>query len=232
MGSKTNEKSLRKRDLEVKDCLYMKVDKNVPIPVLRRMPAYLSFVKTLQKQGEKFVSSTRIAEYMEIDSTQVTKDLSHTGISGKTRVGYEVDSFVTVLEDFLGFSRMDSAFLVGAGSLGSALLQDKGLSAFGLQIEAAFDSDKAKIGTKVNDIEIFHIDQLRVMAAERNVVIGIITVPAEYAQNVADLMVAWGIKAIWNFTPARIKVPSHIVVQNTTIYMNLAILFNKLYNQE
>lgn len=85
---------------------------------------------------------------------------------------------------------------------------------------------------KVNDIGIHHIDQFRAMAAERNIVIGIITVPAENAQNVADLMVAWGIKAIWNFTPARIKVPAHIVVQNTTIYMNLAILFNKLYHQE
>lgn len=209
----------------------MKEDSSVPVPVLRRMPSYLAFVKTLQKRGEKYVSSTRIAEYMDIDSTQVTKDLSHTGLTGKTRVGYEVDSFVRVLEDFLGFSKVDNAFLVGAGSLGSALLQDKGLAAFGLNIEAAFDIDDAKVGTKVNDIEIYHIDEFRAMAAERNVVIGIITVPAEHAQNVADLMVAWGIKAIWNFTPARIKVPSHIVVQNTTIYMNLAILFNKLYNQ-
>ena len=209
----------------------MKEDSSVPVPVLRRMPSYLVFVKTLQKRGEKYVSSTRIAEYMDIDSTQVTKDLSHTGLTGKTRVGYEVDSFVRVLEDFLGFSKVDNAFLVGAGSLGSALLQDKGLAAFGLNIEAAFDVDDAKVGTKVNDIEIYHIDEFRAMAAERNVVIGIITVPAEHAQNVADLMVAWGIKAIWNFTPARIKVPSHIVVQNTTIYMNLAILFNKLYNQ-
>ena len=209
----------------------MKEDSSVPVPVLRRMPSYLAFVKTLQKRGEKYVSSTRIAEYMDIDSTQVTKDLSHTGLTGKTRVGYEVDSFVRVLEDFLGFSKVDNAFLVGAGSLGSALLQDKGLAAFGLNIDAAFDVDDAKVGTKVNDIEIYHIDEFRAMAAERNVVIGIITVPAEHAQNVADLMVAWGIKAIWNFTPARIKVPSHIVVQNTTIYMNLAILFNKLYNQ-
>ena len=167
--------------------------KIVPVPVLRRMPAYLSFVKTLQKQGEKYVSSTRIAEYMEIDATQVTKDLSHTGISGKTRVGYEVDNFVEILDDFLGFNKINNAFLVGAGSLGCALLQDKGGC---------------------------------------NVAIGIITVPAECAQNVADLMVAWGIKAIWNFTPARIKVPAHIAVQNTTIYTNLAILFNKLHGQE
>ena len=115
----------------------------------------------------------------------------------------------------------------------STLLMLKQVSEpLGLQIEAAFDTDKTKIGTKVNDIEIFHIDQFRAMAAERKVVIGIITVPAEHAQNVADLMVAWGIKAIWNFTPARIKVPTHIVVQNTTIYMNLAILFNKLYNDK
>ncbi|MCC8172840.1 MAG: redox-sensing transcriptional repressor Rex [Odoribacter sp.] len=210
----------------------MKTGNNVPIPVLRRMPSYLSFVKTLQKQGEKYVSSTRIADYMGIDSTQVTKDLSHTGITGKTRVGYEVDNFVNILEDFLGFSSVDSAFLVGSGSLGGALLQDKGLAAFGLSIEAAFDIDKSKVGTKVNDIEIHHIDEFRDMAAERQIVIGIITVPAEHAQNVADLMVAWGIKAIWNFTPARIKVPAHIVVQNTTIYTNLAILVNKLCNPE
>ena len=212
---------------------YMANDsKVVPVPVLRRMPAYLSFVKTLQKQGEKYVSSTRIAEYMEIDATQVTKDLSHTGISGQTRVGYEVDNFVEILDDFLGFNKINNAFLVGAGSLGCALLQDKGLRNFGLNIQKAFDVDKSKIGTKINDVEIFHVDQFRGMPGECNVAIGIITVPAECAQNVADLMVAWGIKAIWNFTPARIKVPAHIAVQNTTIYTNLAILFNKLNGQE
>ena len=179
-----------------------------------------------------FQSSTRIAEYMEIDATQVTKDLSHTGISGKTRVGYEVDTFVETLDDFLGFNKINNAFLVGAGSLGCALLQDKGLRNFGLNIQKAFDVDKSKIGTKINDVEIFHVDQFRGMPGECNVAIGIITVPAECAQNVADLMVAWGIKAIWNFTPARIKVPAHIAVQNTTIYTNLAILFNKLHGQE
>lgn len=206
--------------------------KIVPVPVLRRMPAYLSFVKTLQKQGEKYVSSTRIAEYMGIDATQVTKDLSHTSISGKTRVGYEVDSFVEVLEDFLGFNKVNNAFLVGAGSLGCALLQDEGLRNFGLNILKAFDVDSAKVGTRVNDVEILHLDRLQGMPAKYNVAIGVITVPAECAQEVADLMVGWGIKAIWNFTPARLKVPGNIAVQNTTIYTNLAILFNKLHSSE
>ena len=206
--------------------------KIVPVPVLRRMPAYLSFVKTLQKQGEKYVSSTRIAEYMGIDATQVTKDLSHTSISGKTRVGYEVDSFVEVLEDFLGFNKVNNAFLVGAGSLGCALLQDEGLRNFGLNKLKAFDVDPAKVGTRVNDVEILHLDRLQGMPAKYNVAIGVITVPAECAQEVADLMVGWGIKAIWNFTPARLKVPGNIAVQNTTIYTNLAILFNKLHSSE
>ena len=206
--------------------------KIVPVLVLRRMPAYLSFVKTLQKQGEKYVSSTRIAEYMGIDATQVTKDLSHTSISGKTRVGYEVDSFVEVLEDFLGFNKVNNAFLVGAGSLGCALLQDEGLRNFGLNILKAFDVDPAKVGTRVNDVEILHLDRLQGMPAKYNVAIGVITVPAECAQEVADLMVGWGIKAIWNFTPARLKVPGNIAVQNTTIYTNLAILFNKLHSSE
>ena len=206
--------------------------KIVPVPVLRRMPAYLSFVKTLQKQGEKYVSSTRIAEYMGIDATQVTKDLSHTSISGKTRVGYEVDSFVEVLEDFLGFNKVNNAFLVGAGPLGCALLQDEGLRNFGLNILKAFDVDPAKVGTRVNDVEILHLDRLQGMPAKYNVAIGVITVPAECAQEVADLMVGWGIKAIWNFTPARLKVPGNIAVQNTTIYTNLAILFNKLHSSE
>jgi redox-sensing transcriptional repressor len=202
--------------------------KRTPIPVLKRMPTYLSFVKTLQKQGEKYVSSTKIAEYMGIDATQVTKDLSHTAISGKTRVGYEVDDFVAVLEDFLGFNSIKNAFLVGAGSLGGALLHDEGLKNYGLNIQKAFDIDKSKIGRKINGVEIYHIDQFRGMSAECDVAIGIITVPVECAQGIADLMVAWGIKAIWNFTPARIKVPAHVAVQNTTIYTNLAILFNNL----
>lgn len=206
--------------------------KIVPTPVLRRMPAYLSYVRTLQKQGEKFVSSTKIADYMGIDATQVAKDLSHTGISGKTRVGYEVDAFVEILDDFLGFNKNNNAFLVGAGSLGGALLQDEGLRNFGLNIIKAFDTDKTKVGVKINEIDILHLDDFRGMPESYQVKIGIVTVPAEHAQNVADLMVAWGIRAIWNFTPARLKVPDHIVVENTMIYTNLAKLFNRLNAQE
>ncbi|RZT93226.1 redox-sensing transcriptional repressor [Ancylomarina subtilis] len=207
-----------------------KVISAVPEPSLRRMPAYLSFSEGLLKKGQEFVSSTQIANYMNIDPTQVTKDLSYTSIVGKTRVGYEVKAMVEILSNFLGFTVLDQAFLVGAGSLGSALLLDDGLENFGLDIVAAFDINPAIIGKKFNDIEVFHIDQFRDLAQEMKAIIGIITVPAEFAQSVADLMAAWGVKAIWNFTPARIKVPDDIVVQNTSLYANLAIIFNKIHH--
>jgi redox-sensing transcriptional repressor len=200
----------------------------VPVPAINRMPFYLAFVKRLKKAGKEYVSSTLIADYMGIDSTQVTKDLSYTDIVGKTRVGYEVESFITIINEFLGFSTTDGAFLVGAGSLGSALLHDTGLLHFGLDIEVAFDVNVDKVGQRVNGVDIMHIDQFRDMAAIRNVKIGIISVPVEQAQTVTDLMVAWGIKAIWNFTPCRLKVPEGIIVENTMMYSNLAVLFNRL----
>lgn len=200
----------------------------VPVPAINRMPFYLAFVKSLKRSGKEFVSSTLIADYMGIDSTQVTKDLSYTDIVGKTRVGYEIESFITILNDFLGFSKTDSAFLVGSGSLGSALLHDTGLLHFGLDIDSAFDVNPDIIGQIINNVEIQHIDQFRDMAAAKNVKIGIITVPVAQAQSVADLMVAWGIKAIWNFTPSRLKVPEGIIVEDTMMYSNLAVLFNRL----
>lgn len=208
-----------------------KIERLVPVPAINRMPFYLAFVKGLKRAGKEYVSSTLIADYMGIDSTQVTKDLSYTDIVGKTRVGYEVDSFITIINEFLGFSTMDSAFLVGAGSLGSALLHDTGLLHFGLNIEAAFDVDPLKIGKKVNGIEILHIDQFRDMASVKKVCIGIISVPVDHAQTVTDLMVAWGIKAIWNFTPCRLKVPEGIIVEDTMMYSNLAVLFNRLHRR-
>ena len=98
---------------------------------------------------------------MGIDATQVTKDLSHTGLSGKTRIGYEVDDFVTTLDNFLGFNNNKPAFLVGVGSLGRALLQDEGLQNFGLQIVKSFDIDRNKTGQKINGIDIIHLDEFR-----------------------------------------------------------------------
>lgn len=208
--------------------LTKKVVAKVPEPTLRRLPWYLSNVKLLKQKGERFVSSTLISKETGIDASQIAKDLSYVNISGRTRVGYEVDTLIAVLEDFLGFTNIHKAFLFGVGSLGGALLRDSGLAHFGLEIVAAFDINPELLGTCLNGIPIFHPDEFECKRAEYDVRIGVLTVPIEIAQSITDKMVAGGIKAVWNFTPFRIRVPECIVVQNTSLYAHLALMFNRL----
>lgn len=200
----------------------------VPEPTLRRLPWYLSNVKLLKQQGERYVSSTQISKETNIDASQIAKDLSFVKIAGRTRVGYEVDALISVLEDFLGFTQSHKAFLFGVGSLGAALLRDSGLTHFGLEIVAAFDVKPELVGTTLNHIPIYHTDELEQRMQEYGVNIGVLTVPIEIAQRVTDQMVGCGIKAVWNFTPFRIRVPENIVVQNTSLYAHLAVMFNRL----
>lgn len=200
----------------------------VPEPTLRRLPWYLSNIKLMKKRGERFVSSTQISKEINIDASQIAKDLSYVNIAGRTRVGYEIDTLIAVLEDFLGFTNLHKAFLFGVGSLGGALLRDSGLNHFGLEIVAAFDVNPEVVDTTLNGIPIFHSDSFQEKMQEYDVNIGVLTVPIEIAQQITDTMVAGGIKAVWNFTPFRIRVPEHIVVQNTSLYAHLALMFNRL----
>ena len=208
--------------------LQKKDSTKVPEPTLRRLPWYLSNVKLLRKRGERFVSSTQISKEINIDASQIAKDLSYVNISGRTRVGYEIDTLIAVLEDFLGFTNIHKAFLFGVGSLGGALLRDSGLNHFGLEIVAAFDVNPDLVGTALNGIPIYHSDDFEEKMQAYDVNIGVLTVPIEIAQNITDTMVAGGIKAVWNFTPFRIRVPEDIVVQNTSLYAHLAVMFNRL----
>lgn len=204
----------------------------VPEPTLRRLPWYLSNIKLMKEKGERYVSSTQISKEINIESSQIAKDLSYVKVSGRTRVGYEIDELIRVLEEFLGFTNMHKAFLFGAGSLGRALLGDSGLQHFGLEIVAAFDVNPLLVGTSVNNIPIFHTSEFLQKMAEYPVNIGVLTVPINIAQQVTDDMIAGGIKAVWNFTPFRIRVPEYIVVQNTSLYAHLAVMFNRLnFNQ-
>ena len=211
----------------------MKYSDKVPEPTLQRLPWYLSNIKLMREKGETYVSSTQISKQINIDASQVAKDLSYVRISGRTRVGYEIDALIEVLEDFLGFTRMHKAFLFGVGSLGGALLRDSGLHHFGLEIVGAFDVNPMLVGKEINGIPIYHSDDFERIMKDMQVNIGILTVPINIAQEITDKMVHGGIKAVWNFTPFRIRVPENIVVQNTSLYAHLAVMFNRLtFNQE
>ncbi|MEA4975899.1 MAG: redox-sensing transcriptional repressor Rex [Paludibacter sp.] len=204
------------------------IEFHVPEPTLRRLPWYLAYAKLVLKQGESYLSSTQIARNISVDASMVAKDLSYVKISGKTRVGYDVRELVAVLEGFLGFTNSHQAYLFGVGSLGGALMHDNGLEQFGLEIMAGFDVKYELSGTSINHIPIHHIDRFVELQKQTGVNIGILTVPVDKAQEVSEVMVAGGIKAIWNFTPYRIVVPENIVVQNTSIYAHLAVMFNRL----
>ena len=200
----------------------------VPEATLRRLPWYLSNIKLMKEKGEQYVSSTQISKEINIDASQIAKDLSYVNISGRTRVGYNIDALIEVLESFLGFTNMHKAFLFGVGSLGGALLRDLGLRHFGLEIVAAFDVNPELVGKDLGGIPIFHSDDFEAKMKEYDVNIGVLTVPINIAQEITNKMVDGGIKAVWNFTPFRIRVPENIVVQNTSLYAHLAVMFNRL----
>lgn len=200
----------------------------LPEPTLRRLPWYLAYVNLLSAKNIEYVSSTQIAKEINVDASQIAKDLSFLNIKGKTRIGYEVKRLTKELEDFLGFKREHNTFMIGVGSLGAALIQDSGLSQYGLRIVAGFDVNPLRIGTSICGVPIFHISELAQRQQEFNAEIGVLAVPVEHAQEATDQMVEGGLKAVWNFTPFRIKAPENIVIQNTSIYAHLAVMYNRM----
>lgn len=202
----------------------------LPEPTIRRLPWYLSFVRMLDNLHVEYVSSTQISKELNVQSSQIAKDLSFLNIKGKTRIGYEVHSLVTELEDFLGFNKHHDAVVIGTGSLGTALMQDHGLEHYGLNIVAGFDVRQEVIGKRVGGIPVMDINELAAWQRKHGVSIAILTVPVEKAQETADLVISSGMTAIWNFTPYRIKAPEDVVIANTSIYAHLAIIYNRMHN--
>lgn len=195
---------------------------------LRRLPTYLHLLRRYKTEGNEFVSCTDIGAELGLDPTQVRKDLEVTGNAGRPRVGFTIAALIDAIESFLGWNKVNEAFLAGAGNLGTALLGYDRLKDYGVHIVAAFDADPAKVGTEIYGRQVLPIERLAVLAARMHVLIGIITVPGDRAQQVADMMVAGGIQAIWNFAPVSLRLPKHIIVQNEELYYSLAALSRRL----
>lgn len=199
-----------------------------PVPSVRRLPLYLRILKQLRARGREVVSCTYIAHETGLVNTQVRKDLAMTGIVGRPKVGYDVPALIAAIERFLGWNNTSDAFVVGAGSLGQALLGYEGFQEYGLNILAGFDLDPFKIGTTVHGKEIFALDKLPDLVSRLHVQIGIVTVPAKAAQDVANLLVLSGIRAIWNYAPATLEVPESVIVENMNLSASLAVLSSRL----
>lgn len=195
-----------------------------PQPSVRRLPGYLRLLRQLRLDGVTRVSCTHIASELDLDSTQVRKDLALTGISGKPRVGYDLASLVEAIEKFLGWDRTSDAFLVGSGSLGHALMGYENFVNFGLNIVAAFDVAEEKIGTVTFGRKVYHLDAMPGLARIMGVSMGILTVPASAAQSAAMAMIRSGIVGIWNFAPVKLDLPAGVAVENVELVSSLAVL--------
>lgn len=203
----------------------------VPEPTLKRLPLYLNLLKKSHREGIENISAPSMAEELVLDPTQIVKDLSVTGIKGKPKVGYHITTLIQTIEEYLGFDRNNEAFLVGAGKLGQALLSYHELQGFGVNIIAAFDVDPDKINTNYGNTQILHMDKLGELAGRLGVKIGVLTTPGAVAQEAAEAMVQSGICAIWNLSPIKLRLPKEVIVQDTSMYSNVAVLLRKLHCQ-
>ena len=202
--------------------------KSASIQTIRRFPAYLVLLRKVLHNGRDVVSSATIGNMLQLDAIQVRKDLAVTGIEGKPKVGYMVTELIEAIENFLGWNNTKEAFIAGVGNLRRALIGYPGFAKNGVKVIAAFDDDERIIGQDISGVEVLSIGKLSELAERMHVKIGIIAAPAEAAQAIADSMVEGGIRAIWNFAPVKLSVPTTVIVQDEDLAQGLAVLSYKL----
>jgi len=203
--------------------------KEISKALLKRLPGYLSYLKNIPEDASPYISATSLANALGMGEVQVRKDLATVSDGGRPKIGYLRESLIEDISQFLGYDNTTDAILVGAGKLGQALLGYSGFDAYGLNILAAFDAVPAS--TADDGKPIYPIEKMESFCRSNKVLMGIITVPAEYAQQVCDQMIACGIKAVWNFAPIHLDVPSNILVQNENMATSLAVLSMHLQAQ-
>ena len=197
--------------------------KKVSKAVLKRLPGYLAYLKSLPDNAPPNISATMLANALGMGEVQVRKDLAMVSDGGRPKIGYQRQNLADDIEQFLGYDNTTDAVLIGAGKLGQALMGYVGFDDYGLNILAAFVVDPVLDKTDEGK-PVYHISRLESFCRTHKVLMGIITVPAEHAQQVADRLISGGIKAIWNFAPTHLDVPSNILVQNENMATSLAVL--------
>ena len=198
------------------------------LPTVKRLPTYLHILKRLEQDGLEYVSTTALINELDFKPILVRKDLVLMGLRGKPRMGYALKDMIAAIENYLGWNKTDEAFLVGVGSLGHALLGHKPFEENGLKIIAGFDIDPRKVGAEIHGKKIFHLSKLSEMVKRMGVRVGIITVPWQEAQNVADVLVEAGIWGIWNFSMVKLRTPPDVVCHNESLSSGLAVFSVKM----
>ncbi|MDO8885930.1 redox-sensing transcriptional repressor Rex [Candidatus Oleimmundimicrobium sp.] len=202
----------------------MNKKKTIPAATVNRLPMYLRYLKELAQKGDTVISSYDLAELAGGNGPQLRKDLSYLGELGTRGVGYDVESLIHQISEFMGLNKEQSVAIIGAGKLGTALFGYEGFAEKGFKICAIFDTDLQKVDQKINGLFISDIKDLERIVGEKKIEICIITTPASEAQKVADKAVSSGINAILNFAPVSLKMPDRVVVRQIDLSIELQIL--------
>jgi len=186
----------------------------VPEVVIQRLPVYVRVLFQMESQGIEVTSSEQLGVSLRMTPAQIRKDLSYFGRFGRQGRGYDVQHLTTQLRRILGFDHAWSTVLVGVGRLGRAVIAYPGFALEGIHIVAAFDSDPRVAGAKVGNLSVQPLSSLRTTIRARSIKIGIVTVPADHAQEVIDMLVQAGIKAVLNYAPVTPNVPADVRCRN------------------
>ena len=194
---------------------------HIPSGVIERLPIYLRVLIQMRLSGQAMVSSARLGELTEVNPAQIRRDLTHFGSFGRRGVGYDVNTLIDRIQHILGTDHTHRLALVGAGNLGAAIAAYDGLRKHGFIVSAVFDVDPSKIGKRIGDIVVRHVDELPRIARDQSIRIGVIAVPPEAAQTVADLMAESGVRILLNYTPSIVEVPADVTLHNTDPVLEL-----------
>ncbi len=196
----------------------------VPQAVVSRLSLYLRELQHLVRDGHETTSSTQLGRLLGFTDAQVRKDLAYFGQFGYPGIGYRCAELITAIKKILGTNQSWNLAIVGMGNLGRALIGYRGFHQQGFEIVAGFDTDPEKIGTHIEGVEVFHLDNASQIIQDKKIRMAIIAVPAVVAQRVADSLVTAGIEGILNFAPVTLALPKHI----HTVGVDLAIELEQL----
>lgn len=201
---------------------------DVPDATILRLPLYLDKLKLLQQEGVQEVSSRQLAESLEIKASQLRHDFHYFGGFSRPGRPYQVDKLVPALEQIIGIATPVPTVIVGAGHLGQALANYRNFELEGFPLRGIFDVNPKLVGLEIRGIPILDMDDLRDVCVREHVKVGIVTVPAAVAQNVAQELVECGVVGIWNFAPTDLKAPPYVVVRNERLAVGIMSLSFKV----
>ena len=189
--------------------------------VAARLSRYLQVLTQAKKMGKETISSQELSDYTHVNSTQIRRDLSGFGKFGKRGVGYNVDSLVSQIRKILRTAGQHNIALFGAGHLGRAIASSDIFADHGFRVVAIFDADPRKVGHTVGNQAVRHVRDLKQVVEDEDIVVGVLAVPTNAAQSLADELVAAGVKIIFNYSEALVQVPPEVTVHTSSPAVDL-----------